>query len=149
MDTVTKKNLVDAIAERTGEKRGTVKNVVQEFLDIVVDELGEGNRIEFRDFGVFEVKSRAARVAQNPRTLERIPVPPKRTVKFKPGRRMREALEKSAPEGAPQAEGESQGKPQARRDAGTPGRAEQSVEPKPQAADTHSVSSNHAATARA
>lgn len=92
-DTITKKILIDRIADSTGMKRVAVKQVVQEFLDQVIVELGEGNRLEFRDFGVFEVKHRAPRMAQNPKTLERVPVPAKRTVKFKVGRRMREAME--------------------------------------------------------
>ena len=63
--------------------------VIQNFLDCIIDELALGHRLEFREFGVFEVKERAARSAQNPRTLERVQVPAKRVVKFKPGRRMR------------------------------------------------------------
>ncbi len=92
-NTITKKILIDRIAESTDMKRVAVKQVVQEFLDQVIVELGDGNRLEFRDFGVFEVKQRAPRMAQNPKTLERVPVPAKRTVKFKVGRKMREAME--------------------------------------------------------
>lgn len=97
MKTITKKVLVDQIAQRTGQKRVVAKQIIQEFLDLVIDEIGEGNRLEFRDFGVFEVKNRAPRMAQNPKTLERVPVPAKRTVKFKAGRRMRECLEGTPP----------------------------------------------------
>lgn len=93
MHTVTKKELVDRIAERTKTKRVVVKQIVQGFLEEVVGELGRGNRLEFRDFGVFEVKERAARIAQNPKTLERVNVPPKRTVKFKAGRLMKVKLQ--------------------------------------------------------
>lgn len=93
MGTVTKKELIDRIAEASGEKRVAVKRVIQGFLDNVIVELGKGNRLEFRDFGVFEVKQRAARMAQNPKTLERVEVPPKRTVKFKPGHMMKKALD--------------------------------------------------------
>ena len=93
MKTITKKVLVDQIAQRTGHKRVVAKQIVQEFLDMVIEEIAEGNRLEFRDFGVFEVKHRAPRMAQNPQTLVRVPVPAKRTVKFKSGRRMRESLE--------------------------------------------------------
>ena len=93
MNTITKKILVDRIATKHKLQRTAVKNILQDFLDQIVDELGEGNRIEFRDFGVFEVKHRAARTAQNPKTLERVPVPAKRSVRFKPGRRMREEME--------------------------------------------------------
>ena len=90
MNTVTKKELVERIAQRTGLQRNDVKTVVQHFLDSVVEELGQGNRLEFRDFGVFEVRQRAARNAQNPKTLVPVHVPAKRTVRFKPGRLMRE-----------------------------------------------------------
>ena len=64
--------------------------------DEVIAELGRGNRLEFRDFGVFESKQRAARVAQNPKTMERVPVPSKRTVKFKVGRMMKIRLQEIA-----------------------------------------------------
>lgn len=93
MATVTKKELIDQIADATGEKRVVVKKVVQSFLDQIIVELGKSNRLEFRDFGVFEVKARKARIAQNPKTLDRVPVPPKRTVKFKVGRLMKQTLQ--------------------------------------------------------
>jgi integration host factor subunit beta len=93
MHTITKKELVDRIAERSATTRVVVKKVVQGFLDEVINELGRGNRLEFRDFGVFETKQRAARMAQNPKTLERVQVPPKRTVKFKVGRVMKQKLQ--------------------------------------------------------
>ena len=96
MATVTKKELVDRIAEQLGYKRVIVKRVTQQFLDEVITELGRGNRLEFRDFGVFESKQRAARVAQNPKTMERVPVPSKRTVKFKVGRMMKIRLQEIA-----------------------------------------------------
>ena len=92
MATITKKELIDRIAEKTGNKRVVVKRVAQAFLDEIIEELGNDNRLEFRDFGVFESKRRAARVAQNPKTLERVQVPPKRTVKFKVGRLMKMRL---------------------------------------------------------
>ncbi len=90
MATITKKELVERIAQQTGLQRNDVKTVVQAFLDGVVAELDRGNRLEFRDFGVFEVRHRAARSAQNPKTLVPVQVPAKRTVRFKPGRLMRE-----------------------------------------------------------
>ncbi len=93
MATTTKKDLIDRIADSTQQRRADVKRTVQAFLDQVIDELGRGNRLEFRDFGVFEIKERAPRVAQNPKTLERVQVPARRTVKFKVGRLMRETLE--------------------------------------------------------
>lgn len=92
MATITKKELIDRIAQRTNAKRVLIKRAVQEFLDEIIAELRKGNRLEFRDFGVFEVKRRAARIAQNPKTLERVHVPAKATVKFKVGRLMKEGL---------------------------------------------------------
>ena len=92
MSTITKKELIDLIAERTQAKRVLVKQIIQSFLDEITSELSKGNRLEFRDFGVFEAKTKAARVAQNPKTLERVEVPAKRTVKFKMGRLMKDNL---------------------------------------------------------
>ncbi|HOW72708.1 MAG TPA: HU family DNA-binding protein [Phycisphaerae bacterium] len=89
MQTITKKELIDRIAEKSSHKRVVVKRIIQSFLDEVIDELSQGNRLEFRDFGVFESKMRAARTAQNPKTLERVSVSAKRTVKFKVGRLMK------------------------------------------------------------
>lgn len=93
MKTVTKKELIERISVQTGQKRTSVKRIVQCFLNNVIAELSQGNRLEFRDFGVFEARERAARIAQNPKTLERVPVPAKKTVKFKIGRLMKQALD--------------------------------------------------------
>ncbi len=92
MKTVTKKDLVDRIAESTGQRRIVVKQIVQSFLDEIIGELSANNRLEFRDFGVFEIRERGPRVAQNPKTMEKVPVPRKRTVKFKVGRMMKQQL---------------------------------------------------------
>ena len=90
--TTTKKELVNRIADRTGHTKVVVKEVLQSFLDEIIEELAYGNRLEFREFGVFEVKERRARRAQNPRTLEKVDVPAKRVVKFKVGRTMRQRV---------------------------------------------------------
>jgi nucleoid DNA-binding protein len=100
MSTITKKELIDRIAEKTQTKRVSVKRIIQAFLDEITAELCRNNRLEFRDFGVFETRTRAARIAQNPKTLERVEVPSKRTVKFKMGRLMKENLSVSATESA-------------------------------------------------
>jgi integration host factor subunit beta len=96
MATITKKELIDRISDATNDRRVQVKRVVQRFLDEIVSELGRGNRLEFRDFGVFETKLRKARKAQNPKTLEPVAVPQKRTVKFKVGRLMKQKLAQAA-----------------------------------------------------
>jgi integration host factor subunit beta len=92
MSTITKKELIDRITKKTQCKNIIAKEIVQQFLHEITSELANNNRLEFRDFGVFEVKERAARTAQNPKTLEKVQVPARRTVKFKMGRIMREKL---------------------------------------------------------
>ena len=100
MATITKKELIDQIAEKTQAKRVLVKRIIQTFLDEIVSQLSKNNRLEFRDFGVFETRTKAARIAQNPKTLERVEVPTKRTIKFKMGRVMRDCLKAPVPESA-------------------------------------------------
>ena len=97
MATITKKELIDRIAEREGFKRMLVKRVVQTFLNSIIQELSDGNRLEFRDFGVFESRMRASRDAQNPKTMDKVHVPSKRTVKFKVGRVMKMRLHATPP----------------------------------------------------
>ena len=97
MATITKKELIDRIAENTGTQRGAVKSVVQSFLDEIVRELSRENRLEFRDFGVFETRTRPGRTARNPKTLEEVHVPATRVVKFKMGRLMKQRLSTSRP----------------------------------------------------
>jgi integration host factor subunit beta len=92
MTTVTKKELIDRIAKSTQAKRVTVKRIIQTLFEEMTAELSKGNRLEFRDFGVFETRDRASRVAQNPKTLQRVNVPAKKTVKFKMGRMMKDYL---------------------------------------------------------
>ena len=92
MPTTTKKQLAGQIATSTKTKQIVVKTIIQQFLDAIITELAKNNRIEFRDFGVFETKTRHARKAQNPKTLEPVQVPAKRTVKFKTGRLMKQKL---------------------------------------------------------
>ena len=97
MATITRKELVDRIAEKTQSKQVLARTVIQQFLEEIISELVKGNRLEFRDFGVFETKVRTAREAQNPKTLEKVHVPPKRTVKFKMGRVMRAKMNDQNP----------------------------------------------------
>mgnify|MGYP006294040625 CR=1 FL=1 len=92
MPTVTKQELVNRIAEQTQARQTVVKTIIETFLENLTVELANGNRIEFREFGVFETKVQPARTAQNPKTLEPVQVPAKRKIKFKLGRLMREGL---------------------------------------------------------
>jgi|GEM_PF-1067555 len=91
--TTTKKHMVELIAEQTKVKRATVKLVVQALLEQMTEQLAAGKRIEFRDHLILDTKHRAARVAQNPKTLKPVTVPEKRTVRFKAGRLMRDRIE--------------------------------------------------------
>lgn len=93
LKTTTKQDLIDRVAEQMHQPRSRVKRLIHCLMRNMIIDLQAGNRIELRAFGVFEVKQRAARVAQNPKTLEPIAVPPRRTVKFKLGRLMKSALE--------------------------------------------------------
>ncbi len=92
MSTITKKELVNRIAQSNNTTCTAVKPIVQHFLNEIVAELAKSNRIEFRDFGVFETKIRQARKGQNPKTLESVQIPAKRMVKFKMGRLMKQKL---------------------------------------------------------
>ena len=98
MGTVTKRRLAEKVAQKTGQTQVVTKQVVQLFFDELVNELAAGNRLEFRDFGVFEVVIRRPRTGRNPRTGERVAVPPKRVVTFKMGKSMRERITTISPE---------------------------------------------------
>ena len=105
-DTIAKRTIAERIAERLGLGQVQTLQVVQAFLDEVVEELGKGNRLEFRDFGVFETVTRKARTALNPKTLSKVPVPSRVVVKFKVGRLLKEQVEHLAIEDG-QMEGET------------------------------------------
>jgi len=92
MPTITKKELVYRIASKTNQKKVVAKKIIQNFIDEVINELEKGNRLEFREFGVFEIKERAPRVARNPRTGAVVEVPAKKVVHFKAGRLMKERV---------------------------------------------------------
>ena len=89
---VTKKEIVKTISDEIGLTQLKTKEIVQKTFDAIMDTLFEEGRIELRNFGVFEVKRRKARKARNPRTGERVDVPPKSVVTFKPGKEMEEKI---------------------------------------------------------
>ena len=91
---MTKKEIVKQISDRIGQTQLKTKEIVQMTFDAIVDTLLEAGRIELRNFGVFEVKQRKARKARNPRTGDRVDVPPKFVVTFKPGKDMEERVRK-------------------------------------------------------
>ena len=85
---VTKKDIVRTISEEVGLTQQQTKEIVQKTFDAIIESLVRERRIELRNFGVFEVKPRAARKARNPRTGEQVDVPRKHVVTFKPGKYM-------------------------------------------------------------
>jgi len=89
---VTKKEIVKTISEEIGLTQLKTKEIVQKTFDAIVETLVEDGRIELRNFGVFEVKKRAARKARNPRTGDKVFVPEKYVVTFKPGKEMEERV---------------------------------------------------------
>jgi integration host factor subunit beta len=90
---VTKRELVISVAEQHGYTQNEVADVIQTTLDTITEWLAEGNRIEVRNFGVFEIKVRDARVGRNPRTGEAVPIEEKRVAVFKPGKALKETVE--------------------------------------------------------
>ena len=89
---MTKKEIVKTISEEIGLTQLKTKEIVQKTFDAIVETLVDDKRIELRNFGVFEVKKRAARKARNPRTGEKVFVPAKFVVTFKPGKEMEERV---------------------------------------------------------
>lgn len=89
---MTKKEIVKTISEEIGLTQLKTKEIVQKTFDAIVRSLVDERRIELRNFGVFEVKKRAARKARNPRTGQRVEVPEKFVVTFKPGKEMEERV---------------------------------------------------------
>lgn len=87
-ETITKRELCERIAKKTGYAQVVTKEIIQLFLDEIIAELSSGNRMEFRNFGVFHTRLQPARKARNPRTDEIVDVAPKAVVSFKVGKRM-------------------------------------------------------------
>jgi integration host factor subunit beta len=90
--TIAKHTLAERIAESQGLSQVQALHVVQSFLDEIVDELAKGNRLEFREFGVFETVTRKPRIAINPKTMEKVQVKSRVVVKFKAGRLLKEKV---------------------------------------------------------
>ncbi len=95
---MTKRDLVVRISEETGLIQEQVLSVVQRTLDYISEALAKGETIELRNFGVFEMKIRKARIGRNPNSPEKdVPIPPRAIVKFKPGKEMRDAVLRLTP----------------------------------------------------
>ena len=100
--TLTKRDLVVRISNETGLVQEQVLDVVQKTLDYIADSLAKGDKVELRNFGVFEVKVRKARVGRNPNAPETdVPIPQRAVVKFKAGKEMRADVLKLSPSGTP------------------------------------------------
>jgi nucleoid DNA-binding protein len=99
---MTKRDLVVRISDETGMVQQQVQDIVQRTLDIIAESLAKGSKVELRNFGVFDVKVRKARIGRNPNApTNDVRIPPRAIVKFKPGKEMREAVAQLSPtEGA-------------------------------------------------
>jgi nucleoid DNA-binding protein len=98
---VTKKEIVKRISEEINLTQLKTKDIVQRTLDAIILTLVSEGRIELRNFGVFEVKRRKPRKARNPRTGDKVYVPAKNVVTFKPGKEMEELVRKMNPDNLP------------------------------------------------
>jgi len=95
---MTKRDLVTRISNETGMIQQQVLDVVQKTLDYISEAVAQGRKVELRNFGVFEVKIRKARVGRNPNRPDAdVPIPTRAVVKFKPGKEMRESVLKLSP----------------------------------------------------
>ena len=96
--TMTKRDLVVRVARQANMKQSDVMDIIQLTLDTITEELAAGNNIEFRNFGVFEVLTRKARVGRNPNSpKQEVKIPERAVVKFKPGIEMRKLVVKLSP----------------------------------------------------
>src|SRR6185369_10261921 len=101
--TLTKRDLVIRMSTETDIPQQQVLEVVQRTLDYISESLAQGNNVELRNFGVFEVKVRKARIGRNPNApATDVPIPERSVVKFKPGKEMRAEVIKIPPRTPPQ-----------------------------------------------
>ncbi|NGX59159.1 MAG: Integration host factor subunit alpha [Chlamydiae bacterium] len=95
MATITKKKLIQVISQELGLHPNDVRNVIQSFLDRMTDYLSHGDRLEFRDFGVFEIVLRKQKIGRNPKNAAvPIIIPARQAVKFTAGKKMKKLIEK-------------------------------------------------------
>jgi len=93
-NTMTKKKLINSISQDKGIHPSDVRHVIQAFLDKITDSLSQGERLEFREFGVFEVVERKQKIGRNPKNAAvPIVIPARLAVKFTPGKKMRQIVE--------------------------------------------------------
>ena len=93
--TVTKKDLVNQISQEKNIHPNEVRHIIQAFLDKMMDSLAQGDRLEFREFGIFDVVRRKQKIGRNPKNASvAIVIPSRNAVKFTPGKKMRKMVEK-------------------------------------------------------
>jgi nucleoid DNA-binding protein len=91
---MTKADLVEKVAEKTGLTRTDVAVVVDGFLEAIKISMEQGQNIEIRGFGTFKIKQRKARKARNPRTGDEVPVPDRKVPVFKPSNEFKNLIVK-------------------------------------------------------
>lgn len=90
---MTKRDLVVRIADETGLIQQDVFAVIQKALDYIVESLARGETVEFRNFGVFEIRQRKQRIGRNPnKPAQVVTIPSRKVVKFKPGKIMKKIV---------------------------------------------------------
>ncbi|MFN3191298.1 MAG: HU family DNA-binding protein [Aureliella sp.] len=117
---MTKKEIVKTISDKTGLTQLQIKEIVQLTFDGIIETLLSEGRVELRNFGVFQVKSRKARKARNPRTGLQVDVPEKFVVTFKPGKEMEAQVQKLEDEAKLVARSEGNGPAKSNRSEETP-----------------------------
>jgi integration host factor subunit beta len=93
---MTKADLISEVSRIAELSKKDAENIVNVFLDRIVDALKDGEKIELRGFGSFKLRSRNSRVGRNPRTSEAVQVPAKKVPYFKPGKDLKKLINKAA-----------------------------------------------------
>ena len=96
---MTKKEIVRRVSAEFSIDQTLTRKIIQRYMDLLIEVLTQEHRIELRNFGVFEVRQRAARKARNPKTNQEVLVPPKRVITFQAGKNVSQLLQRPAPGG--------------------------------------------------
>ncbi len=94
-DGLTKADLVEEVARTAQLTKKQAESIVNLVFQTIIDSLRDGSKIELRGFGSFRIRNRGARLGRNPKTGDRVEVPPKRIPYFKPGKELKEQLNQS------------------------------------------------------
>ncbi|GIK50685.1 MAG: integration host factor subunit alpha [Hyphomonadaceae bacterium] len=93
--TVTRADLVEALARRTDMQRADANRLLTRMLELMQDALVEGETVKLSRFGNFNVRAKRQRIGRNPKTGEEVPITPRRVVTFRPSQMLRDFVEKS------------------------------------------------------